>query len=130
VDDRLHIHLRHLDVGRSKTVFGAPVSRVTARIGSLIQLPHEDGPLWAEIDLKPTFFGKLGLFVLKIPQVQITLILEDGRVVHHLYIAAMGRRGFLLSPYIQTTDDFASLAAGLHRGNRVQSIQFDTPAPG
>jgi hypothetical protein len=128
--DGLQIHLRHVDAGRSKTVFGAPVTRVKARMGSPLQLPDEDGPLWAEIDLKPTFLGRLCLFALKIPPVQITLTLEDGRMVHHRYIAAMGQRAFLLSPYIQTTDDFVSLAAGICQNNRVRSIQFDTPAAG
>jgi hypothetical protein len=128
--DGLQIHMQHLDAGPSNSVFGPQVARLAARIRTPIQIPNEEGPLWAEIDLTPTFFGRVGLFVLKIPPVELTLTLEDGRVMHHRYIPAMGHRGFLLSPYIQTTDDFATFATGIHQGNTVRSIQIDTPETG
>jgi len=124
------LHMEQVDAGHSKPVFGEQVTRLAARIGSPVQIPKEDGLRWAEIDLTPTFFGRLALFVLKIPEVQVTLTLDDGRVIHHRYIPSMGQRGFLLSPYIQTTDDFALLAAGVYQLNIVRSIQFDTPAVG
>ena len=126
----LQIHMQHMDAGRSKSVFGPQVTRLAARMGTPIQIPDEEGPLWAEIDLTPTIFGRVGLFVLKIPPVTLTLILEDGRIMHHRYIPAMGHRGFLLSPYIQTTDDFATFAAGIHQANAVRSIQIDTSGTG
>jgi hypothetical protein len=128
--DGLQIHMQHKDAGRSNSVFGPQVARLAARIRTPIQIPNEEGPLWAEIDLSPTFLGRFGLFVLKIPPVELTLTLEDGRVMHHRYIPAMGKRGFLLSPYIQTTNDFAAFAAGIHQGNAVRSIQIDTPETG
>jgi len=122
--------MQHMDAGQSKSVFGPQLARLAARMGTPIQIPTEEGPLWAEIDLTPTIFGRVGLFLLKIPPVTLTLILEDGRIMHHRYIPAMGHRGFLLSPYIQTTDDFATFAAGIHQANRVRSIQFDTSGTG
>jgi hypothetical protein len=128
--DGLQIHMQHIDAGRSNSVFGPQVARLAARIRTPVQIPNEEGPLWAEIDLTPTFLGRVCLFVLKIPPVELTLTLEDGRVMHHRYIPAMGQRGFLLSPYIQTTDDFAAFAAGIHQGNAVRSIQIDTPETG
>jgi hypothetical protein len=128
--DGLQIHMQHIDTGRSNSVFGPQVARLAARIGTPVQIPNEEGPLWAEIDLTPTFLGRVGLFILKIPPVELTLTLEDGRIIHHRYIPAMGRRGFLLSPYIQTTDDFATFATGIHQGNTVRSMQIDTPETG
>jgi hypothetical protein len=43
-----------------KTVFGADVTRLAARIGSPVEIPNKDDPLWAEINLNPTFLGDLG----------------------------------------------------------------------
>jgi hypothetical protein len=70
----------------------------------------------------------IGLALLKIPSVQITLNLGDGRVVHRRHIPAMGQRGFLVSPYVETTGDFALLLAGIAGGNNVRSFQIETPA--
>jgi hypothetical protein len=128
--DGLQIHMQRVDDGQPNLVFGTPLTRLTAHIGTPVQIPKEEGPIWAEIEMTPTFFGRVCLFVWKIPPVEATLTLADGRVVHRRYIPPMGYRGFLLSPYIQTTDDFADLAVGIHQGNAVRSIQFDTPDTG
>jgi hypothetical protein len=128
--DGIQIHMEHLAAGPANSVFGPQVARLAARIRTPVQIPDKEGPLWAEIDLTPTFLGRVGLFVLKIPPVELTLTLENGRVVHHRYIPAMGQRGFLLSPYIQTTNDFIAFATGIHQGNAVRSIQIDTPETG
>jgi hypothetical protein len=125
---QMQMHLRRLDVSQSETVFSAEIARMTASIGSPVGVPSQSGSVWAEIKLAPSFFGYLGLGLLKIPSVQIALTLEDGRVVHRRYIPAMGQRGFLLSPYVETTDDFALLYAGIDAGKRVRSFQIETPA--
>jgi hypothetical protein len=124
----LQMHLRRADASRSETMFSAEVARMTASVGSPVQIPSQSGLLWAAINLTPSFFGYVGLGLLKLPPVQIVLTLEDGRVVHHRYIPAMGQRGFLLSPYVETTDDFAFLFAGIDAGKRVRSFQIETPA--
>jgi hypothetical protein len=97
-----------------------------ARIGSPVQVPGGEGPVWAKIGLLPTLFGRLCLIAFKTPQIQLTLTLQDGSVVHHRYIPAMGRQGFLLSPYIASANDFGLLAAGAD-GRKVVSMQIDTP---
>jgi hypothetical protein len=125
---RMQLHLRRMDASRPNAVFSGEIARMTASIGSPVQVPSQSGSVWAEIKLAPSFFGDLGLGLLKIPSVQIALTLENGRVVHHRYIPAMGQRGFLLSPYIETTDDFALLCAGIDTGKKVRSFQIETPA--
>ena len=128
--DGLQIHLQRVDGGQNDLLVGTEVARLSARMGTPVQMPKEEGPIWAEIEMSLTFFGRVSLFVWKIPSVEVTLTLEDGRVVHRRYIPPMGYRGFLLSPYVQTTDDFANLAVGIRQGNMVRSIQFDTPDTG
>lgn len=125
---RMQLHLRRVDASRSETVFSAEIARMTASIGSPVQIPSQSGSVWAEINLTPSLFGYLGLGLLKIPSVQIALTLEDGHVMHRRYIPAMGQRGFLLSPYVETTDDFALLFAGVDAGKKVRSFQIETPA--
>ena len=89
-------------------------------------MPGGEGPVWAKIRLWPTLFGRLCLIAFKTHQIQLTLTLQDGSVVHHRYIPAMGRQEFLLSPYIASANDFGLLAAGAD-GRKVVSMQIDTP---
>jgi hypothetical protein len=100
--------------------------RFPARIGSPVQVPGSEGPVWARIGLLPTLFGRLCLIAFKTPQIQLTLTLQDGSVVHHRFVPSMGRKGFLLSPYIASANDFGLLAAGAD-GRKVVSMQIDTP---
>jgi hypothetical protein len=128
--DGLQIHMQRVDSRQPNLMFGTVEMRLTARMGTPVQLPEEEGPIWAQIEMSPTFLGRVCLFLWKIPPVEVRLTLEDGRVIHRRYIPPMGYRGFLLSPYVQTTNDFANLAVGIHQGNAVRSIEFDTPDTG
>ena len=127
--DASRLRLKRVDQSDSnRQVFGPEMTAIPARVHTSIELPNVPGPLWAKIDLSPTLFGRVMEFILKIPQVQMTLTLQDGRVVRRRYIPAMGQSGFLISPYIETTEDFALLAAGVYETNRVRSVQIELPS--
>ncbi len=110
----------------------AEVSKQTCGIGKTIALPQVDGPLFAEIDLKPTLAGKIATTLLNPPQLSITIVLKDGTAKKFRVISEMMKTGFLISPFIADTSGFASLMRdhqAVEDAGRVQSISI-TPAYG
>lgn len=120
-------HFLHM-VRSSET--GTPVPRplrtAAARLNESIDVPAADGLIWAQIDMQPTTSGRLILAAFKLPQVTIELTLENGQVIEHRYVPEMGHRGFLISPYVGSTQDFLMLAAGVADAARVRRMRVWT----
>lgn len=76
--------------------------------GKTIILPETAGPLFAEIDLKPTLAGKLATAFLNPPQLWMVVYLKDGANKRFRVVAEMMETEFLLSPFVGDTKDFAS----------------------
>ena len=87
-----------------------------------------DGMQWATVDLAPSWLGRLVDLLYVLPRVDIELTLADSRVVTRRLIPAITRAGFLLSPYVETTRDYA-LAPVDPSINRVTSIRVIAPRP-
>lgn len=118
-----------------KSAYPAPVSdgpavRIAVRLNEWIDVPAHDGLLWARIDMRPTVLGKLVLAAFKLPGVSIELRLADGRTGRYRYIPEMGRAGFLLSPAVGSTLDFALMAGGQDKAAEVRQFRLVTPAVG
>lgn len=97
-------------------------------LGEEIRLPFFNQPLFMEIDIKPTLWGRLTAFLFKPEQLQIELILKNGSHKSYRLIAGMAKAGFLISPLIENTKDFASLydkPLNLE-AKRVQSFKIST----
>jgi hypothetical protein len=97
------------------------------KIGQAIVLPKADGLQFAEVDLKPTLFGRLLTAIFSPPQLRIVLHLADGSTRYHRVVGNMMETGFLLSPFVGNTKDFAALFEtnrGFDRGKRVESISI------
>lgn len=105
----------------------SPGAKVLARANEWIDVPPTSGVVWATVHLQPTLVGELVLAVFKLPEVQIELQLADGRIVQHRYIPEIGEGGFLLSPYVGSTSDFALMAAGPDPGRQVLKVKLDVP---
>ncbi len=110
--------------------FDGRAVRVAARLNQWTDVPADGGLLWARIDMRPTLLGKLVLAAFKLPAVSIDLRLADGRTAQFRYIPEIGRAGFLLSPSVGSTADFAMMAAGLARGAEVRQIRLVAPEAG
>lgn len=80
------------------------------KLGEANAIPGDEGPLFAEIELKPTFAGKLLIELFSPPQLQITVHLEGGQTKKYRVVSEMMHTGFLLSPLVSNTSDFGSLA--------------------
>jgi len=86
--------------------------RQTCKTGSTITLPAMDGPLFAEVELKPTLAGRMLIELFNPPQLQIVVGLRSGRTVRYRTVANMMGTGFFISPLVSDTGEFASLMAG------------------
>ncbi|GJH02913.1 hypothetical protein [Paraburkholderia terrae] len=79
---------------------------------------------WLEVDVSPTLIGKLLRTAFKLPQLQIELTLDNGQVVQHRFIPAIGKTGFIVSPYMTGPQDFILAAAGLTGTPRVKAFKI------
>jgi hypothetical protein len=85
------------------------VYRETCKTGATVALPETDGLLFAEVDLKPTLLGRLLIAFYKPPQLYIDLGLGDGTSRRYRVISNMMTTGFVVSPLVRNTEEFASL---------------------
>jgi len=80
--------------------------------------------------MRPTVLGKVALAAFKLPRVSIELRLADGRMERYRYIPEMGRAGFLLSPAIGSTVNFALMASGRDKISEVRQLRLLAPDVG
>jgi hypothetical protein len=91
-----------------------PFERVDTILGQNIAVPAENAPVWARLDLVPSLAGRIVNILFAAPEVHIELSFADGRTESYRYIPSMGAAGFLVSPLIRNTDDFAELMSSSH----------------
>ena len=85
------------------------------KTGLTVALPEVDGPLFAEVDLKPTLLGKLLIALFKPPQLNIRLNLRNGETRSYRVISNMMATGFILSPLVRNAEEFGFMAVGNRR---------------
>jgi hypothetical protein len=101
------------------------VSTGAHQLGEEVPLPDTSGPLFASMEITPTFLGRIRAALYKPPQLNISLRLRDGQVVQYRAISEMMKTDFLLSPLVKSTEDFALFASGGTKylgANQVKSI--------
>ena len=102
-------------------------STMSVSMGDWTNVSSQDA-VWARINLQPGLWGRLVAAAFKLPPVTIEVVLKDGSRRERRFIPSMGRVGFLLSPYVGTTTDFALTALGSN-GNRVEKFRLKTESP-
>lgn len=78
-------------------------------LGQEVSVPFANKPLFIELKLKPTILGALAQFFFKSDELQIIVTLTNGIQKKYRFIAEMAESGFLISPLIETTEEFAQL---------------------
>ena len=84
----------------------------TGQMGQAMDLPSNDGLLFARLRLEQSLAGRLWNFFYKPDELRITLELRDGEVRRYRLIAGMAESEFLLSPLIESSAEFGQLSAG------------------
>lgn len=83
-----------------------------ARLGEWIDPGEYDGILYAEIEVTPSVPGKLMNVLFKQTALRIGIELSNGQTKSCRFIPGPAGKGFVLSPYISSTRDFAALMGG------------------
>lgn len=111
------IHDDYLLLKRREQIVGADaelgsLAPAVYRFGRSISVPAGDDPMIAEVDIKPSFIGKLADVLFKRRPLSITVHLENGEMRNYRIIAKMAESGFLISPLVEDTKDFGMLYGG------------------
>lgn len=88
------------------------VSKEKRVLGDVVDLPHVAGEIFVKIDIRLSLLGKIFNALFKPSELVITVNMVNGAVLHYRIIPGMARTGFLLSPFIETTDEFGLLYLG------------------
>ncbi|MFX1695358.1 hypothetical protein [Paraburkholderia sp. A1RO-1] len=106
--------------------YGGVSARSVTMFGQVVAVPDSQ-IIEASILVKPSFLGLIKRTFYKLPEINIRMTLNDGRVVEHRFIPSMSSE-FMLSPYVSNTASWALTAAGLNNA-RVTSISLSTDNP-
>ncbi|HMZ71954.1 MAG TPA: hypothetical protein PLG51_11050 [Pseudomonadales bacterium] len=124
--DRQYLHLqrRTTPATTQKTV----LTQQSHRLGEWVSLPSAAQMLFAEIELAPTLLGRLSMLLFKPDQLYLSVDLGHGEKRVYRFIPSMALTGFVLSPLVESTAEFAQLANGqppsLHDTRVVQRIRI------
>lgn len=95
----------------------------TYSFGEQIPVPGNGALIFTTIDIKPTFLGKLMNLFFKKSEMRITIHLQNGTTKNYRLVPKMAESGFLLSPLIETTEEFKKIISG---DNLSSSFQMST----
>ena len=100
-------------------------------LNNWVELPDTQEPLFAELIIKPTTLGKIYAMLYKPPEMRMSLISLDGKKKDFKVVTTMLKSRFLLSPLIESTEDFVFLTGeqGYLDGRTIQRIKvYPTPS--
>jgi hypothetical protein len=88
--------------------------------------PWTESPVLMRVSIRPTFFGRVIKFLFQAPEL-ILYIRTGEKERRYRFIPAMAKRGFLLSPVLDTNEDVINLL--MHaKGNQPDGLRFFRPA--
>lgn len=90
-----------------------------------IDIPAAD-IIVAEVEIEQSILEKFRSLVFKPSPIYIELVLTTGETRSYRFVPSMGRSGFILSPFVGNTNDFALLAEGGNGLSDVSSIRFSS----
>ena len=101
-------------------------STATYQVIDWVELPRTQQLLYASIDIKPSWLGKLKSMVYKSSPLGIAVRLEDGSIKQFRLIPGNVSSNFLLSPLIENTEEFSQLYSNGEnlKKKRVQAISI------
>ena len=81
--------------------------------GESLTIPNGTGTIWCELDIRENFLGRLTRLTWAQPPLFMRLIPTAGssQHEHNRIIPSLTRGGFVLSPFLTSTDDFRTLLA-------------------
>lgn len=74
-----------------------------------IPVPEFEGAVYLTLDIRPTNLGRVQNALFKNPPIELIAKLVGGEERHYRIVPEMARSGFVISPLIETTEDFLML---------------------
>lgn len=130
LDQTIDVLVLHRRNGRDG-LSAAPERTLTAHPEEPLALPDITGPVFATIDVRLSAAGRLLTLLHQMPEIEIIVILANGSAYTHRLVPEIARAGFVLSPYVDTTDAAARLFdrdQSRPSRRRVTEIQIHVPA--
>ncbi len=123
--------LQHRAPGDIAPVESKEYFKRTYALGERVELAPTGKVLYAKVVLKKSLLGRISNTLLKPSQLDIKLTRTDGAVKKYRMIASMAETGFVVSPLIESTEDFGLLFSGTDflRNKQVASFTIDAAAP-
>ncbi len=108
-----------------------PARDAATRFGAPVPLGG-GGPVWATIDVRPNFAGRVLSALFRPPLLTLAVTLDDGAVRRFRLVPALAAAGFLLSPLVDNASDYEALAADRPAGaaRRVAGFAVEASAAG
>lgn len=100
------------------------IGEQTGVFGERIIVPESAGRVFARIDIRPTVAGRIAGLLFKPDQLWITLKMKTGGSKPYRIISGMTAAGFLLSPLVEDTGEFAALYSAGSELDRKQVASF------
>ena len=104
-DDTLYLQRSEAVADADRT----PIHEATHWFHETVRLPAADQVLFAQLTFKKTLVGRLASFLFKPDPLDIEVSLADGTTRRFRVIPGMTETGFVLTPLIESTRDFALL---------------------
>lgn len=95
-------------------------------LGENVFVPNLSTPVFVEIHMEQSIFGKLMNIIYKPSQLQISLHLKNGTTKSYRIIPEMAKSEFLISPLVEHTTEFSLLYGGVDflRNKKVESFSI------
>jgi hypothetical protein len=105
------------------------VAALNCTIGDEIMMPNSKDVLFAEFDIHASLLGGLAASLYKPDMMGIVVTLVTGKTMEFRFIPKMGKAGFILSPLVYNTEQFAQLFGHTDMLNSdfVKSFRIVTP---
>jgi len=107
-----------------------PLLEQNANWDTPIVLPQTGGLIWAELDIEKTLAGSLMTTLLKAPPVKLTVTTAAGATKEYRLPPLMAHTGFLISPLVETKEDFARLYSADPRLERERIVRIQLHVKG
>ena len=89
-------------------ILGAPIQTIQGTVGTSISVPPSSQTLFCKIDIQQNWLGKLANTLYKPGPLYITLHFDDNSTQQFRIVSQMAKAGFILSPFVSSTQEFAN----------------------
>ena len=110
-----------------------PLGTASARLGQEVAMPPGTAPVFVQIELAPSFYGRLLNIPYKLPMLELTLTCSNNHRAVYRVVAGMMETGFFVSPLITDNEGFVRLfdpSQPLTEETKVLAMRLDSDGRG